>query len=215
MNEKTVTIARYQECEPLFDYIDQHHDDFVEELVRICEVPAPPFREQARAQYFASLFKKLGYTPILDEVGNVIIPVNRSGVPHVVLSAHLDTVFPLEKIQVKREGSIIFMVTARFIAEPSIGVNLPKTSEKSGGQASDNNVFLTINEKREVFLNNKVVPEGQLSTQVSALLKEKPNLNLVLRADKNVPHGEVIAILDTVRSAGVTQFGIAVEGQMQ
>ena len=52
---------------------------------------------------------------------------------------------------------IIFMVTARFIAEPSIGVNLPKTSEKGGAQASDNNVFLTINEKREIFLMNKPV----------------------------------------------------------
>jgi biopolymer transport protein TolR len=110
---------------------------------------------------------------------------------------------------------IIFMVTARFIAEPSIGVNLPKTSEKGGGQASDNNVFLTINEKREIFLMNKPVPEGQLAGQIRNLIHEKPNMNLVLRADKNVPHGYVIEILDLVRNEGVTQFGIAVEGQMK
>ena len=110
---------------------------------------------------------------------------------------------------------IIFMVTARFIAEPSIGVNLPKTSEKGGAQASDNNVFLTINEKREIFLMNKPVPEGQLAGQIRNLIPEKPNMNLVLRADKNVPHGYVIEILDLVRNEGVTQFGIAVEGQMK
>ena len=40
-------------------------------------------------------------------------------------------------------------------------------------------------------------------------------MNLVLRADKNVPHGYVIEILDLVRNEGVTQFGIAVEGQMK
>jgi biopolymer transport protein ExbD len=107
------------------------------------------------------------------------------------------------------------MVTARFIAEPSIGVNLPKTSEKGGGQASDNNVFLTIDEKHEIFLNNKRVTTSDLPGQIKELLREKPNLNLVLRADKNVTHGEVIQILDEVRSQGVTQFGIAVEGQMQ
>jgi biopolymer transport protein TolR len=110
---------------------------------------------------------------------------------------------------------IIFMVTARFISEPSIGVNLPKTSEKSAGQASENNVFLTIDEKREIFLNNKQVQEGQLASQIQKLLREKPNMNLVLRADKNVPHGYVIEILDQVRSEGVTQFGIAVEGRMK
>jgi len=110
---------------------------------------------------------------------------------------------------------IIFMVTARFIAEPSIGVNLPKTSEKGGSQASDNNVFLTINEKREIFLMNKLVPEGELAGQIRNLIHEKPNMNLVLRADKNVPHGYVIEVLDLVRNEGVTQFGIAVEGQMK
>jgi biopolymer transport protein TolR len=110
---------------------------------------------------------------------------------------------------------IIFMVTARFIAEPSIGVNLPKTSEKSGGQASENNVFLTIDEKHEIFLNNKKVNEGELAGKIKDLLRQKPNMNLVLRADKNVSHGYVIEILDQVRNEGVTQFGIAVEGQMK
>lgn len=110
---------------------------------------------------------------------------------------------------------IIFMVTARFISEPSIGVNLPKTSEKGGGQASENNVFLTIDEKREIFLNNQKIQESDLPARIRQLLKEKPGMNLVLRADKNVPHGYVIEILDQVRNEGVTQFGIAVEGQMQ
>jgi biopolymer transport protein TolR len=110
---------------------------------------------------------------------------------------------------------IIFMVTARFIAEPSIGVNLPKTSEKGGGQASDNNLFLTIDEKHEIFLNNKRVSQSQLPGEIKELIRQKPNLNLVLRADKSVTHGEVIEILDEVRSQGVTQFGIAVEGQMK
>ncbi len=113
MNEKTIA------CEPLFDYIDQHHDEFVDELIRICEVAAPPFQEQNRAQYFASLFEKLGYTPILDEVGNVIVPVLRDGTPHLVLSAHLDTVFPFETIHVKREGS---MLRAPGISDDSSGL---------------------------------------------------------------------------------------------
>jgi tripeptide aminopeptidase len=113
MKEKTIS------CEPLFDFIEQHQDDFVEELIRICEVAAPPFQEQNRAQYFASLFEKLGYTPILDEVGNVIIPVVRSERPHAVLSAHLDTVFSFTSIRVEREGS---MLRAPGISDDSSGL---------------------------------------------------------------------------------------------
>ena len=108
---------------------------------------------------------------------------------------------------------IIFMVTARFISEPSIGVSLPKTSNSGQPNPSDQNVFLTIDEKHQVFLNNAPVEKGQLGEQIKKLLKEKPNLNLVLRADKTIPHGEVISLLDEVRSQGVTQFGIAVEGK--
>jgi biopolymer transport protein TolR len=108
---------------------------------------------------------------------------------------------------------IIFMVTARFIAEPSIGVKLPKTSTAAPGEASDQNVFLTINEQHEIFLNNAHVTREQLGSRIKELQQSKPNMNLVLRADKSIPHGEVISVLDEVRNQGITQFGIAVEGK--
>ncbi|HEY4491846.1 MAG TPA: biopolymer transporter ExbD [Acidobacteriota bacterium] len=107
---------------------------------------------------------------------------------------------------------IIFMVTARFISEPSIGVSLPKTSQSSRAAVTDDNVFLTINDRHQIFLNNASVTPNELGQKIRELLKEKPNMNLVLRADKSIPHGEVMTVLDTVRSEGVGQFGIAVEG---
>jgi len=108
---------------------------------------------------------------------------------------------------------IIFMVTARFISEPSIGVNLPKTSSSSPGEITENNVFLTIDERRQIFLNNAVVSRQELGARIKQLQQEKPGLNLILRADKSVTHGEVISVLDEVRNQGITQFGIAVEGK--
>lgn len=108
---------------------------------------------------------------------------------------------------------IIFMVTARFISEPSVGVNLPKSSSGGATQASDRNVFLSVDLEHHLFLNNSPVSEAELGGRMQALLKEKPDLNLVLRADKAVPHGYVMEVLDIVRDAGVTQFGIAVEGK--
>jgi biopolymer transport protein TolR len=107
---------------------------------------------------------------------------------------------------------IIFMVTARYITEPSIGVQLPKASSTAQASSVDNNVYLTIDQQHRVFLNNKQVERGDLSNQIKTLLQQKPALNLVLRADSRIEHGEVISILDQVRKEGVTQFGIAVEG---
>lgn len=107
---------------------------------------------------------------------------------------------------------IIFMVTARFISEPSLGVNLPKASASASTEHEDRRVYLTINTQRQIFLNNSPVSEQELPAKIRELLKQKPDLNLVLRADKDVSHGDVMRVLDAVREQGVTQFGIAVEG---
>lgn len=107
---------------------------------------------------------------------------------------------------------IIFMVTARFISEPSLGVNLPKASASAVTQEEDRRVYLTLNSQREIFLNNSRVSEQELPVKIRELLQQKPDLNLILRADKDVSHGDVMRVLDAVRNEGVTQFGIAVEG---
>ena len=108
---------------------------------------------------------------------------------------------------------IIFMVTARYISEPSIGVTLPKSSSSSAGEASEKNVFLTIDQSHQIYLNNSLVAQEKLGESIRQLLAKRADLNLIIRADKNISHGEVISILDEVRSQGVTEFGIAVEGK--
>ncbi|SDD62083.1 Acetylornithine deacetylase/Succinyl-diaminopimelate desuccinylase [Cupriavidus sp. YR651] len=66
------------------------------ELKTMTEIPAPPFKERARAEYFVSRLKALGLTDAhIDAEGNAI--GIRKGVgngPKLLISAHLDTVFP-------------------------------------------------------------------------------------------------------------------------
>ncbi|MDR7482351.1 MAG: peptidase dimerization domain-containing protein [Armatimonadota bacterium] len=98
--------------------LDAHVADVVEEAVKICEIPAPPFQEERRAAYVAARMQELGLgTPRRDAVGNVICEL--PGDPHtpaVVVSAHLDTVFgPEVEIRVRRDGP--------RLAAPGIGDN--------------------------------------------------------------------------------------------
>jgi acetylornithine deacetylase/succinyl-diaminopimelate desuccinylase-like protein len=94
-----------------FDVIATLADAITEEHITICEIPAPPFGEARRAEYFQRRFRELGLTDVrIDEVGNVI--GMRKGVstrPTVVVSAHLDTVFPEEKIiRVRRDNGKLY-----------------------------------------------------------------------------------------------------------
>ncbi len=82
----------------------------VEDQVRLCEVEAPPFKEQNRAEVYARMFREAGLQNVrIDKEGNVL--GDRPGSqprPRLVFSAHLDTVFPEgTNVKVKREGSML------------------------------------------------------------------------------------------------------------
>lgn len=79
----------------------------LEQQVALCEIPAPPFKEQVRGVEFRKRLAALGYPGArIDAVGNVIAERAGSGSgPTVMIAGHLDTVFPEgTKVQVKREG---------------------------------------------------------------------------------------------------------------
>ena len=91
-----------------FHFINEMQGELDEELVRICEIPAPPFKEEARAREIARRFEEIGLLRArLDEEGNVI--AERPGLssePRVIVSAHLDTVFPEgTNVRVRRDGA--------------------------------------------------------------------------------------------------------------
>ncbi|MBC7843651.1 MAG: M20/M25/M40 family metallo-hydrolase [Gemmatimonadaceae bacterium] len=80
----------------------------LEQQASICEIPAPPFKEAVRAAEFKRRLEALGITNVrIDATGNVI--GERAGIgggPTVVLSAHLDTVFPEgTDVRVKRDST--------------------------------------------------------------------------------------------------------------
>jgi tripeptide aminopeptidase len=82
----------------------------IEQQLRLCEIPAPPFREATRAAAYKQSFEALGLANVrIDAVGNVL--GERPGMalrPHLVFSAHLDTVFPAEtSVVMSRSGPIL------------------------------------------------------------------------------------------------------------
>jgi acetylornithine deacetylase/succinyl-diaminopimelate desuccinylase-like protein len=81
-----------------------------DEQTRITEIPAPPFGEAVRAAYLKKLLAAAGLAVHIDSTGNVIgeRPGAAGGVHAgiVLVTAHLDTVFPAgTNVQVRREGT--------------------------------------------------------------------------------------------------------------
>ncbi len=89
---------------------DRDFERFVNELIQLTEIPAPPFGEGPRAQAYLAMLKDAGLENVeMDAEGNVMgLRRGKSGgaVPLLAVAAHLDTVFPAgTDVKVKRSGT--------------------------------------------------------------------------------------------------------------
>ena len=102
---------------------------------------------------------------------------------------------------------IIFMVTTPIIMKPSINVNLPQAG--SGDETTPSEFDVAILPDGKVLLNGKPVDEAGLSQYGAEIIAKKPDVQAIISADKEVPHGRVITIIDAIKSSGVKRFAIA------
>ena len=94
----------------LLDAVQADHERSIEDLKMLTEIEAPPFKEQRRAEAFLARLKALGLTDSrIDSEGNVIgLRKGTGNGPKLMISAHLDTVFPAgTDVKVKeRDGKL-------------------------------------------------------------------------------------------------------------
>lgn len=106
-NTRITTLAADRAVHSAFNWMHLHEQQFRRWHRELLAIPAPPFGEAARANWFVERFAELGLScPHLDAEGNALAeisstpPVRDSEQPDtspvVLLSAHLDTVFPAE-----------------------------------------------------------------------------------------------------------------------
>ena len=100
---------------------------------------------------------------------------------------------------------IFFLLSTTFIEQPNIKLDLPSAvhSEKSSVEPI---ALVTLGRGGEMFLNEKQVQKPDLEARLREALKRVADKALVLRADKRVPYGSVIFVMDTAKQAGFTKI---------
>lgn len=106
---------------------------------------------------------------------------------------------------------IIFMATAPLIQKRAVNVNLPKSA--MGQKKATATLQLYFTADRQVLIESvKVTPEG-LETALKERLRLDPAMDVSVAADKTVPYGEVVGLLDVVRRAGVKKVALDVSAR--
>jgi biopolymer transport protein TolR len=103
---------------------------------------------------------------------------------------------------------VIFMVTAPLLYR-GLDIELPRTATNT--IAPEERVVLTVTKQREVFLDKERISLDRLLGALDRLKERSPQVTLYLRADRQVPYGDVVQVMDTVKQAGIERLGMVTE----
>jgi biopolymer transport protein ExbD len=100
---------------------------------------------------------------------------------------------------------IIFMVAAPAL-QRGIQLDLPKTVHAQKIERS--RVVVSIDRENRIRLNDKLVHPDLLTQRMERLSEQMPDETVFLRADRLLPYGEVLLVMDQIRSAGMTHVAL-------
>ncbi|MCB9651730.1 MAG: biopolymer transporter ExbD [Deltaproteobacteria bacterium] len=104
---------------------------------------------------------------------------------------------------------IILMVTSTAIVKASLKVDLPKAASAGASVESTLNVIVMPDGK--LLLDGAEIDETTLAAAVRREKAANEKVQAVIAADKRVPYGEVVHVIDVVKTNGVTSFALNIE----
>jgi biopolymer transport protein ExbD len=105
---------------------------------------------------------------------------------------------------------IFFMVTSTFRNQPAISLVLPRSATAT--EAADTPAILYLTAEGEVYLNDALVPEAELSAVLEQLQADTGQDRMVLRADQKAEHGDVVRLIDMIKESGFTRVSLSARG---
>jgi biopolymer transport protein TolR len=104
---------------------------------------------------------------------------------------------------------VIFMVTAPMMQQ-GVQVNLPKAETKAL-PALQESVVVSIERSGRVFINSNEISADSLRTKLSEIFVSREKKEVFLKADKDVPYGEVVRTMAEIKGAGIERLGMVTE----
>lgn len=104
---------------------------------------------------------------------------------------------------------VIFMVTAPMMQQ-GVQVNLPKADTKALAPQEET-VIVTLERSGKVFINKNEVAQADLKAKLTGMFASRAKKEVFLKADKDVPYGEVVKTMAEIKGAGIERLGMVTE----
>ncbi len=105
---------------------------------------------------------------------------------------------------------VFFMMNSlQTIAQKALSVQLPQAQSASAPVQMP--IILTVDAEGHITMDNKPVSYDEASDMMKKHISENSNAAVILQADKRTAHGQVVAVMDMLKAAGVKRLAIAAE----
>jgi biopolymer transport protein ExbD len=104
---------------------------------------------------------------------------------------------------------VIMMVSATYIVSQSLKVELPKTA--SSDEVASSASAVTVTKDGRYLYGDEEVDEASLRARLEAAHSAKADVNLVITADGDAAHKNVVHVMDVARDVGISKFAVRVE----
>jgi biopolymer transport protein ExbD len=102
---------------------------------------------------------------------------------------------------------IFFMVTSTFKNQPAINLVLPRSATAS--ETVDTPAILFLTSEGDVYLNDTLIDLVSLGARLKEMHDENGGDRMVLRADEDAAHGDVVKLIDTIKQSGFTRVSLS------
>jgi biopolymer transport protein ExbD len=99
---------------------------------------------------------------------------------------------------------LVFMVTAPMMSR-GIDVSLPVANQPRADE--EDRVTVSVNASARIYIGDQLVTAAMLEDRLRSMMEGRTSKVVYLRADETLRYGSVIAVVDTIKKAGVDQIG--------
>jgi biopolymer transport protein ExbD len=129
------------------------------------------------------------------------LPAAAKKKPRIEIIPMIDTMFFL---------LVFFMIaTLSMTIQHGMPVSLP--TAESSTDSLDQHVSLTLTREGGLYYNKEAIAFQELQKRLANLRQTSSDLSLLINADEQVPHGQVIKVMDLIRLSGITSMSIATQ----
>ncbi len=106
---------------------------------------------------------------------------------------------------------LFFLLSSTYVQQSGVGISLPGFDKPN--VRSFQTLVVTVTSGNLLFFNNRSTTPADLQKALREEVRKAPNQELIIKADKQVPHGVVVEVMNIAFKAGIRDVNLATRSE--